>query len=360
MLLAAAMAGLALGGCRSDRGTVSGCPPESRDAPPPVDANVTAFLSAARSLHHEADLQVRSGNAAGAIAALEKLVAMPRPATSEVDEVLADAYARLAEMRLEGDDWAGAEREVHAGLERAPEPTYFRGHLLEVSGVIEEQRAASLADAGKSAEAAQARARALERLESAVQVQQQVIARALADGGAPVIARHLLCALALSLSMCAAPPPEPAASPEPAAPPVDAPQVESPSAPRDSVEAAPVQSAPAHAAPAAAPAAPAPAADPASGESTADDKWAADEAAPSRAAQRADAQRALQRAEADLQASANDCATACRALASMSRAVTHLCGLADSTSDQQRCDDGKRRLTEAEERVRRACGACSR
>lgn len=182
MLLGLAVAALGLNACRNDVGAVPGCPSETQAAP--VDTNVTAFLSAARALHHQADVKLQSGDGAGAIASLEKLVGMPRPRASEVDEVLADTHARLAEMRLESKDWASADRDVNRGLEHAREPTYFRGHLLEVSGLIEEQRAGALADAGKSDEAAQARARAVDRFERAVQVQEQVIAHALMDGSA--------------------------------------------------------------------------------------------------------------------------------------------------------------------------------
>jgi hypothetical protein len=142
-----------------------------------------AFLSAARALHHEADLRERADDPAGAIAALERLVALPAPHAVEVDEVLADARARLAQLRLARGDVDGAERDVQAGLQRVQGPTYFRGHLLEVEGLVQEQRAAALADAGRSDEAAKARAHAVSLLEEAVHVQEQVIDRTLADGG---------------------------------------------------------------------------------------------------------------------------------------------------------------------------------
>jgi hypothetical protein len=180
-LPAVALAALALTGCRSNEGSVSGCPSATEAAP--VDTTVMAFLSAARALHHQADVKDQSGDVGGAIASLEKLVAMPGPRANEVDEVLADTFARLAEMRLEGKDWAGADRDLRAGLEHAREPTYFRGHLLEVSGILEERRAAALADAGRTDEAARARARAVDLLDLAVHVQEQVIAHALGDGG---------------------------------------------------------------------------------------------------------------------------------------------------------------------------------
>jgi hypothetical protein len=192
-LLAAASLGLAaalgvaslggVGACRSEPG-VSGCP-SAEPQGTPIDARVMAFLSAARSLHHEADMHERSGDARGALAPLERLVALPAPAGVEVDEVLADTHARLAELRLGLGDLEGAGRDVQAGLLRVQGPTYFRGHLLEVEGLIEEARAAGLADAGRGDAAAAAKTRAMELLEEAVRVQQQVIEHALPapDGG---------------------------------------------------------------------------------------------------------------------------------------------------------------------------------
>ena len=56
----------------------------------------------------------RRGRHPGAIDALDRLVAMPAPHAVEVDEVLADARARLAELRLERGDLDGAERDVQA------------------------------------------------------------------------------------------------------------------------------------------------------------------------------------------------------------------------------------------------------
>jgi hypothetical protein len=173
----------ALGGCRSDPGT-AGCPGAEAQGTP-IDARVMAFLSAARALHHEADMAERSGDAGRAIAPLERLVALPAPSAIEVDEVLADTHARLAELRLGLGDLGGADREVQAGLQRAAGATYFRGHLLEVEGLIEEARAAGLADAGRGDEAAAARSQAMKLLEEAVRVQQQVIEHTLpaGDGG---------------------------------------------------------------------------------------------------------------------------------------------------------------------------------
>jgi tetratricopeptide (TPR) repeat protein len=179
----AAGAGAALSACRGGEVTVSGCP-SSEASSPPIDPSLMAFLSAARALHHEADIKESQGDLAGAIAALERLVRTPAPRAVEVDEVLSDAHARLAELRLKKGDLEGAAQDVARGLDLARQPTYFRGHLLEVSGLVEEARAAALADAGKTEEAARAKSKAIGLLEDAVRVQEQVIREALGvDGG---------------------------------------------------------------------------------------------------------------------------------------------------------------------------------
>jgi hypothetical protein len=72
---------------------------------------------------------------------------------------------------------------VKSGLEHVAEATYFRGHLVEVQGLVEEARAASFADAGNAAEAARAREHAIQLLEEVVKIQDQVIQRSLAKDG---------------------------------------------------------------------------------------------------------------------------------------------------------------------------------
>jgi hypothetical protein len=155
----------------------------------PVDTEIMAFLSEARALHHEANMKEESGDLAGAVTAIERLVAARRPhpdrkgplAPPEVEEVLADAYARLAELRLKKGELDPAAGAVKSGLEHVAEATYFRGHLVEVQGLVEEARAAQLADAGNAVEASRAREHAIQLLE---EIQDQVIQRSLGkDGG---------------------------------------------------------------------------------------------------------------------------------------------------------------------------------
>lgn len=152
-----------------------------------VDSELLAFLSLARAHHHEANLLEQKGDTQGAVDALRKITTAPKPHPGqqlpEVEEVLADTYARIAELELEGHDTAGARRDVEAGLLHASSPSYFRGHLLEVYGIVEEANTAELLDAGHAAQAGEARAHALSLLREAVDIQEAVIARVLDAGG---------------------------------------------------------------------------------------------------------------------------------------------------------------------------------
>lgn len=169
-----------------------GCARDTAEAggAPPIDTEVMAFLSEARALHHQANLKEEAGDLAGAVSAMERLVAARRPhpetKTPEVEEVLADAYARLAELELKRSGLPAAARAIDRGLSHAPDATYFRGHLVEVQGLMMEATASELADAGKKEEAARARDKAIQLLEEVVKIQDQVIQKSLAgrDGGA--------------------------------------------------------------------------------------------------------------------------------------------------------------------------------
>jgi hypothetical protein len=76
--------------------------------------------------------------------------------------------------------------------------------------------------------------------------------------------------------------------------------------------------------------------------------------------QRVRARDALARAEEDLAMSTRrDCATACRALGSMERATARICDLADTPDDRRKCDDAKKKLADAKQRIRASCSICS-
>jgi hypothetical protein len=155
---------------------------EAADAAVAVDPPVMAYLSLARAMHHEANLK-EDDDVPGAITALERLLAAKRPHPTdripEIEEVLADTCARIAELYVRQGDAKHANERVREGLTHAQGPSYFRGHLLEVGGISEEARAAALRDAGKADEAKGAKAHALELLHQAVMVQEQVVSESL-------------------------------------------------------------------------------------------------------------------------------------------------------------------------------------
>jgi tetratricopeptide (TPR) repeat protein len=186
--LSAALVALWLLSCARRDAPERDCPPTA-DAGALVDPTLLAFLSLSRSAHHKADMKEEAQDLSGAIAELESLVRRPPPGGAEpapeIREVLADTRARLADLKSRQGLFDDAEREVSSGLELAPEPNYFRGHLFEVRGALEERRAKSLEHAGKSLEAERAKERALTAFEEAIRIQAGVIDRSLKPPDAP-------------------------------------------------------------------------------------------------------------------------------------------------------------------------------
>ena len=68
----------------------------------------------------------------------------------------------------------------------------------------------------------------------------------------------------------------------------------------------------------------------------------------------------LDAAAAELQASGNDCARACKALGSMKRARDRICALTGPADTEGRCALANDRVDAAVERVNESCGACGR
>lgn len=158
--------------------------PQKLEDPEGVDSTMLAFLSQARALHHEANLKEDASDVRGARDAMQRIVDAKRPMGAEIDEVLADACARKAELEVRLGDLQAAQKSVTAGLGYARQPGYFRGHMLETAGIVDEALAKSLADAGKKNEAETAKQRALKSLEEAIAMQAKVIERSLnVDGG---------------------------------------------------------------------------------------------------------------------------------------------------------------------------------
>lgn len=154
------------------------CNCDELDAGKPVEVALVSFLSRARSAHHAADAHESAGDRRAAVNVLETLLRGPLPADSraaEVREVLADTHARVGQLKGELDDFAGAEASVAQGLALVSEPSYFRGHLFEVRGLVAERHAKTLDAAGDEPAAAREKSRALEAFEEAMRIQARVI-----------------------------------------------------------------------------------------------------------------------------------------------------------------------------------------
>ena len=66
----------------------------------------------------------------------------------------------------------------------------------------------------------------------------------------------------------------------------------------------------------------------------------------------------IEAAQRELDVAGSSCQNACRALGSMDRAAGHRCLLTREDNTHDRCDDAKRRLYNARDKVRGSCGSC--
>jgi len=172
---------VAFGCSRPDRACSAG------ESTPPVDPALLAFLSRARAAHHAADAQEEQ-HAEQALIILRAIVDGPLPGRAdarpaEVREVLADTGARIADLESQAQKYDAAVQSVNRALVWVPETNYFRGHLYEVLGLVEERRAHLLAQTGDNARAEQAKHRALAAFEESMGIQAEVIRTLSVDAG---------------------------------------------------------------------------------------------------------------------------------------------------------------------------------
>jgi tetratricopeptide (TPR) repeat protein len=175
------IAALALAAC--SKREVDDCGPTGRV----IDSVLLAFLSQARSAHHLADQHEAKSDLPGALRSLEGLTRAPRPPGNlpEVAEVLADTRARMAELLSRAGRFDEAAEAIDQGLADAKTPSYFRGHLFEVRGVVEERREKAYRSAGRGPEADAAHERSLVAYEEAMRIQAEVIQKAAPPAPAP-------------------------------------------------------------------------------------------------------------------------------------------------------------------------------
>ena len=107
----------------------------------------------------------------------------PDTRAAEVREVLADTAARIADLESQIEDFDAGVQNITAALPWVPASSYFRGHLYEVLGLVEERRARALTRSGNTEAADQAKSRALAAFEQSMTIQAAVIRASSADAG---------------------------------------------------------------------------------------------------------------------------------------------------------------------------------
>lgn len=168
------------------------CNRQDRDCTPTethavVDPALMSFLSRARAAHHLADNQEQS-QPAQALATLHSVLNGPRPGSPdhlspEVREVLADTAARVADIESQLEQFENAAKTLIGALPWVPDASYYRGHVFEVLGLVEERRTRALEQQSNFKEAVSARGRAMAAFEESMKIQAEVIRTTAADAG---------------------------------------------------------------------------------------------------------------------------------------------------------------------------------
>ena len=122
---------------------------EPRDA---VSEELMLALGQAKNFHGKADVYVKNGDVAKAIAEVERVLSIPFPKDApEGEDVTLDARARLAKLLLGKGDIAAARSVVTTGIESATRDSFFLANLHTVHGEVLEAQAVLLADTDSQA-----------------------------------------------------------------------------------------------------------------------------------------------------------------------------------------------------------------
>lgn len=161
----------------------SGCGTPPTEAGPSLDEATMALISAARGLHHEADVLESSGDIAGAQRAVQRVLALRAPtAVREIDDVRSDAFGRVAELALRANDPQTALDRVDEGLREARRDSVLKARLLLVRGRALRALGEQAQSRGDATTAAARRREAIDALEQSIHMNERVLEAAL-DGG---------------------------------------------------------------------------------------------------------------------------------------------------------------------------------
>ncbi|MFO0557142.1 MAG: hypothetical protein U0269_03930 [Polyangiales bacterium] len=161
----------------------AGCATPSGDQGPSLDEATMALLSAARALHHEADVYESSNDYVAAQRTVQRVLALRAPsAIREVEDVRVDAFGRVAELALRNNEAQTALDRVDEGLREARRESVLKARLLLVRGRALRALGEQAQSAGQADVAAARRREAIEALEQSIRMNERVLDAAL-DGG---------------------------------------------------------------------------------------------------------------------------------------------------------------------------------
>lgn len=161
----------------------AGCGAPSGEQGPSLDEATMALLSAARALHHEADVYESSNDYVAAQRTVQRVLALRAPsAVREVEDVRVDAFGRVAELALRNNEAQTALDRVDEGLREARRDSVLKARLLLVRGRALRALGETATAQGNADVAAARRREAIEALEQSIRMNERVLDAAL-DGG---------------------------------------------------------------------------------------------------------------------------------------------------------------------------------
>ena len=156
------------------------------DPGPALGKDLMLSLALAKNLHHKADVYLKEGRVADAVASVKQILAIQFPPDSpEGEEVVLDARARLAKLLISEDKLDQATKVIDDGLAGVSRQSFFLANLYTVRGEVLEARAAT--EEHDPAGARAARRQAIEAYDKAITIDKALLDQISQgdQGGAP-------------------------------------------------------------------------------------------------------------------------------------------------------------------------------
>jgi tetratricopeptide (TPR) repeat protein len=155
---------------------LAGCVQEAEERR--IDEHLMAALGQARALHHLADVHLAEGDPAKAEEAVERIFDVEFPAGApERDDVVVDAYGRLAKIQLAQDRLDEAAATLQKGVGSVRRDTFYTASLHLIEGEIHEARSKKAREAGDEPSARAEARRAIEAYEESIAINERVMER---------------------------------------------------------------------------------------------------------------------------------------------------------------------------------------